>query len=147
VITAKQILEKYVDSFKTQWGDYCEVFVNPSASELRPFDGVRFSAFYPTKEIYVWTADAVHGEVRREGITPDYFPKKTKSNRLDGSAERFRSMFVMTYESGKIRYDLTQDEARKFWTDICAKDWSWTEKYYVNIEDFLRKVRKNWLDY
>jgi hypothetical protein len=144
MISAKQILEKYVDSFRNDWGTYCEVFVNPVAAELRPYEAVRFSAFYNTKEIYVWTSDVVHGEVRREGITPDYFPKRTKSSRLDGSAERFGRMFVMTNESGKIRYDLTREETKKFWTDICAKDWSWTERYSINIEDFLRKVRKNW---
>lgn len=141
MITAKQILERYLTYVKSEWAGHQEVFINPDWSEIQRLDRIRFSAFHDKKEIYVWFADLPHYEVRKKEITPYYFPEKTHGTRLDGAAEKEGNVFKMSYESGQLIDNLRQGpEPWLFvdaWTEILENDWSWTRKYHIDLEGYL----------
>lgn len=139
----KYLNEKYKTGVKSNFGDYVEIFENPSNKEflevakagdnLHSYDPkgkiVRFFADMKKKKVYIQVADVPHnatwqkfGDGRNEENDPTL---------LTGVAKQIGGKWVMkTSDSG------AGPNLKKY----TVKDWAWVDKY-IEVTPLLNKIK------
>jgi hypothetical protein len=144
----KYINEEYLMRLTTVYGkNSYEVFINPSAKEMRELDttslGVRFLADSRDKTVYVWDADkAIHYEAW-EFIKPKDIMKfgnlVEQLVLLPGNAEKVKGKYAMT-RSDRINDRFLYQKMKAF-----KKKFKWVNKY-IDLS-ILDEWEKEWEEY
>lgn len=137
--------EKYLKKVESNVGgvNSTEVFVNPSWKELMEIsdkgkDDIRFGALNSKKKIYVWNAfSALHDEIS-SGI--GYKDWKRNDDLIEGIAIKKGSSFV-AMNSDQLD-ELSSGNYSADIDEILSKDWSWTKKYKIDLENLVDTYRE-----
>lgn len=115
-----------------------EIFVNPSWSEISKIDeveqrGVRFIADPKKKKIYVWPAyEAIHLTVFEKAMKKNW---TDKFNYFMGEAKK-RGDQLIVFASDSLEY------APEKYSWIANINWSWTKRYNIDVDTYLKKWKK-----
>jgi len=160
MITFKSFIsEEFYDGFKLYDGLYEEVFINPTKSELRQFNGsIRFIIDLQDKKIYVWNAHAtIHYYMIRQlqktkGILLD-LPSKTGEAVYIPSLHRYIQGTIFDgryisdlYEMFEDNFDqLTKDNQVQLisqFEKLVTVDMDWIDKYlpldHIKLKEMLK---------
>jgi hypothetical protein len=139
MITARQILEEFKTSLTTDLG-YCEVLKDPSRSELKSLGNyIRFTADGKNKTLYVWAYD--------KGLHRNVLPALGLLNRtnmascINGTAQNIGGTYGMIGSDSLESMASASGAVRRICDSLLALDWSWTKKYYVELDRYLNSLR------
>ncbi|KKL76551.1 hypothetical protein LCGC14_2043790 [marine sediment metagenome] len=137
MIKIRRFNEEFYDAI--QYGDYHEIFVNPTKKELNivyneePYNeyysGIRFIAKNDTKKLYVFNSDLLHGYAIRK-----IFNENTRII-FDSNYQLLTGIiegddYTVT-NSDSLLFDLKRagNDAYMYLKFLLKTDWSWIDKY------------------
>jgi hypothetical protein len=148
LITSKQIInlsEEWVQHITTRWG-VGDIYRNPSSSDYRELyshytsHAVRFMAYYPSKECYVWDINLeIHYNVAKLVGLSTQFNASYNFNLLSGYASLQGGKFFMTGIDVSDIFTNKSDANKVFVKQLLSKDWSWLKKY-IDYTNYFKKL-------
>ena len=138
MITIKKISEYFLDAYNGEWGDYIEVFCNPTSKEFlqslknsKYKNEVRFLANNYNKNVYIFPVEMLHSK----------FCKKLNIDLhacLSGNAKCINNKWIFTHSSTFMDYYYAKD----FFVlkQIIWQDWDWVNEF-ICIDDTLKNFR------
>ena len=145
----QQIIEKYFDSTRTNFGDV-EIFVNPSRKDYLDMNinyGFRFIADMKEKKVYVWAGTgAIHSNVMDDKtVTPMNYSSFLRGTGRDkyfaGLQNTDGSIESDTYDALLYRID-TRREAAEAVKTMKTYDTKWLDKYGINGDGVKKYINK-----
>jgi hypothetical protein len=155
MITAKQILEEYLDRIQTRRGS-AEVFINPSKKEMIKDIGkeIRFLGYAKTKTFYTWNAhnafhedmmNALHVHPHRMEIIHDGDEIGVPVDLYVGCATRHGNNYEvddshpielltdkLEWEDDPDRLPMLVEASQMLFNE----DWSWMKRY-VDMDEYM----------
>lgn len=129
--------EEFAEGFKSA-GQYFEVFINPSKSEIRDASHnnyIRLYANNSNNKFYVWHPDILHYEFA------------DKMDKDVGTMQQYGIDTGASVRNGEINIDVSWIQARdarleQICYEIIDGEYDWLSKYYVNVEYMKNSARE-----
>lgn len=132
-----EINEEFKDNIRYFGKHSTEVFVNPTIKEIREieikstYDRIRFSADSENKKLYIWQVDAPHILITKNlHITYNY---ANSLSILSGVAFYDPNNRKMVIEDSWQLSSIGKKGIKR----MLKKDWSFLNKYFTNVKEFL----------
>lgn len=147
----KRKLQRFLDSIDEKFykgfgkSNYREIFINPSFKEMKSAAGdvgskgdwvdfIRFFAFFDTKDVYVWSGDVLHPDIR------DEIDRNFSDNYIEGIAEIRGNKAVISRD----RMEDLDDELMGYaYDNILNGNLDYLDRYRFDILELKEEIKRN----
>ena len=140
MIEIRKFSEQFEDGFKSSYGNYVEIFANPTPKELHTAlnqsgdDCIRFLASNDTKKVYVFQSDVLHLNAIRK-------IRLTALTTLTGIAEIRGNAWFCIGSSLLEFYLYGNQKEEDLALTVLDQDWRWVDSY-IDCSSALKRYRK-----